>query len=122
MQSSSDGMRQHRVVVIGGGFGGMQAVKHLRRAPVSVTLVDCRNFHLFQPLTYQVATGSLSPSDVTYPLRAIFGSAPNVSVMMAEVIDFDLPARKVLLSPGTSHGPDSLEYDTLVVAAGSSYS
>ncbi len=57
-----------RVVVIGGGFGGMQVVKRLRGAPVDVTLVDCRNFHLFQPLTYQVATGTLSPAEVTYPL------------------------------------------------------
>src|ERR1700722_8072218 len=99
MQSSSDDMRRHRVVVIGGGFGGMQAVKHLRRAPVSVTLVDCRNFHLFQPLTYQVATGALSPSEVTYPLRALFGSADNVDVALAAVTGFDLEARKVLLAP-----------------------
>jgi NADH dehydrogenase len=113
---------RHRVVVIGGGFGGMQTVKHLRGAPVEVTLVDCRNFHLFQPLTYQVATGSLSPSDVTYPLRAMFGKAPNVNVMLAEVTDFDLNDRKVLLSHGSTHAPASLEYDTLVVAAGSSYS
>jgi NADH dehydrogenase len=123
MQSSSDGLRQHRVVVIGGGFGGMQAVKHLRRAPVSVTLVDCRNFHLFQPLTYQVATGALSPSEVTYPLRSLFGSADNVEVDLAEVTGFDLDARKVLLAPdsdGTT--PDEIEYDTLIVAAGSSYS
>ena len=64
------------MVVIGGGFGGLRVVKALRGAEVDVTLVDRRNFHLFQPLTYQVATGSLSPSDVTYPLRAMFGSAP----------------------------------------------
>jgi NADH:ubiquinone reductase (H+-translocating) len=116
-------MRQHRVVVIGGGFGGMQAVKHLRRAPVSVTLVDCRNFHLFQPLTYQVATGALSPSEVTYPLRALFGSADNVEVALAEVTGFDLGARKVLLAPDSDiTTPDEIEYDTLIVAAGSSYS
>jgi NADH:ubiquinone reductase (H+-translocating) len=123
MQSPSDDMRRHRVVVIGGGFGGMQAVKHLRRAPVSVTLVDCRNFHLFQPLTYQVATGALSPSEVTYPLRALFGSAANVEVALAAVTGFDLEARKILLAPdpdGTT--PGEVEYDTLIVAAGSSYS
>jgi NADH:ubiquinone reductase (H+-translocating) len=123
MQSPSDDMRRHRVVVIGGGFGGMQAVKHLRRTPVSVTLVDCRNFHLFQPLTYQVATGALSPSEVTYPLRALFGSAANVEVALAAVTGFDLEARKVLLAPdpdGTT--PGEIEYDTLIVAAGSSYS
>ena len=113
----------HRVVVIGGGFGGMQVVKHLRRAPVDVTLIDWRNFHLFQPLTYQVATGALSPSDVTYPLRAMFGSAPNIRVMLAEVSGFELAARKVRLDTGPdSDGPSEVGYDTLVVAAGSSYS
>jgi NADH dehydrogenase len=111
------------VVVIGGGFGGLQVVKRLRHAPVDVTLVDCRNFHLFQPLTYQVATGALSPSDVTYPLRGIFGESPNVSVVMAQVTGFDLQAHKVLLEPDEpTHPPGSLEYDMLVVAAGSSYS
>jgi NADH dehydrogenase len=110
----------HRVVVIGGGFGGMQVVKRLRHAPVELTLIDQRNFHLFQPLTYQVATGALSPSDVTYPLRAMFGSAPNVRVMLAEVRGFDLGSRQVLLDAG-SDGPSTIEYDTLVVAAGSSY-
>jgi len=114
---------RHRVLVVGGGFGGLQVVKNLRRAPVDVTLVDSRNFHLFQPLTYQVATGSLSPSDVTYPLRAMFGSAPNVRVLLAEVAGFDLAARRVLLERcAGSNAPEALEYDTLVVAAGSSYS
>jgi NADH dehydrogenase len=114
---------RHRVVVIGGGFGGLHVVKHLRRAPVDVTLVDCRNFHLFQPLTYQVATGSLSPSDITYPLRAIFGSAENVRVVLGAVKDFDLEHRRVLLDADPGHDmPDHLDYDSLVVAAGSSYS
>jgi NADH dehydrogenase len=117
------GMDQHRVVVIGGGFGGIQVVKHLRHAPVSVTLIDWRNFHLFQPLTYQVATGALSPSDVTYPLRALFGSTPNVTVMLAEVTGFDLDARRVLLAQDKDpDAPAFVEYDTLVVCAGSSYS
>ena len=114
----------HRVVVIGGGFGGVQAVSALRHAPVEVTLIDKRNFHLFQPLTYQVATGALSEADVAYPLRAIFKSAPNVSVMLAEVTGFDLDAKEVRLT--TAHGvrstPTSVPYDTLIVAAGSSYS
>jgi len=114
---------QHRVIVIGGGFGGMQVVKDLRRAAVDVTLIDQRNFHLFQPLTYQVATGALAPSDVTYPLRALFGADPNVRVVLAEVTGFDLEAREVLLANDSQpDAPASLPYDTLVVAAGSSYS
>ncbi|MGI9185370.1 MAG: NAD(P)/FAD-dependent oxidoreductase [Solirubrobacteraceae bacterium] len=114
--------RSHRVVVVGGGFGGLRVVKALRDAPVQVTLVDCRNFHLFQPLTYQVATGTLSPSDVTYPLRVLFGAAANVTVLLAAVTGFDLERRRVLLAGDPDHGaPESLEYDTLVVAAGSSY-
>src|SRR5690242_21653161 len=87
---------RQRVVVIGGGFGGVRAVERLRRLPVDVTLIDRRNFHLFQPLTYQIATGALSPGDVAYPLRAIFKSSPNVRVMLAEVSGFDLDARRVL--------------------------
>ena len=113
---------RHRVVVIGGGFGGLRVVKALRGSDVDVTLVDRRNFHLFQPLTYQVATGSLSPSDVTYPLRAMFGSAPNVDVRLATVTGFDLPRRRVLLAADALGSPDHLTYDTLVVATGSSYS
>ncbi len=70
---------RHRVVVIGGGFGGLQAVHHLRRAPVEVTLIDRRNFHLFQPLSYQVATGSLSATEICFPLRWIFRRHRNVA-------------------------------------------
>ena len=73
----------HRVVVVGGGFGGLQAVAGLSGAPVEVTLVDRRNFHLFQPLTYQVATGALSPGEIAYPLRAIFKRQRNVRVLLA---------------------------------------
>ena len=113
----------HRVVVVGGGFGGLQVVKGLRGAPVQVTLIDERNFHLFQPLTYQVATGALSPSDVTYPLRAVFASDPNVRVALAQVSDFDLAGRRVLLAgEADDDRAGGVEYDTLVVAAGSSYS
>ena len=113
----------HRVVVIGGGFGGLQAVQKLRHAPVEVTLVDRRNFHLFQPLSYQVATGALSPGEIAYPLRAIFKRARNVRVMMAEVAGFDLAGRRLQLhSVGGIPAPASLEYDTLIVAGGSRYS
>ena len=113
----------HRVAVVGGGFGGLEAAKHLASASVELTLVDRRNFHLFQPLTYQVATGALSPAEVCYPLRAIFKGRPNVRVVMAEVEGVDLGARELRLHP-TAGGPEelSLGYDTLVVAAGSAYS
>ena len=114
----------HRVVVIGGGFGGIHAINRLRNAPVEITLIDRRNFHLFQPLTYQVATGALSPGEVAYPLRSIFKSAPNVHVMLADVTGFDFESRQVLLTnvPGMDAAPPSIGYDTLIVAAGSSYS
>jgi NADH:ubiquinone reductase (H+-translocating) len=113
----------HRVVVVGGGFGGLQAVLKFRRAPVDVTLVDRRNFHLFQPLTYQVATGALSPGEIAYPLRAIFKRYRNVRVLMAEVADFDLDAREVHLRPVFGvPAPAVLPYDTLIVAGGSNYS
>jgi NADH dehydrogenase len=113
----------HRVVVIGGGFGGLQAVLELRHAAVEVTLIDRRNFHLFQPLTYQVATGALSPGEIAYPLRAIFKRNRNVRVVMAEVTDFDLDAREVHLRPvGDVPAPATVTYDTLIVAGGSRYS
>jgi NADH dehydrogenase len=111
------------VVVVGGGFGGLQAVLKLRRLPVAVTLVDRRSFHLFQPLTYQVATGALSPGEIAYPLRAIFKRNRNVHVLMAEVEDFDLGARELKL--GASEGvpaPETIAYDTLIVSGGSQYS
>src|ERR1700753_2062633 len=113
----------HRVVVVGGGFGGVQAVKGLADAPVSITLIDRRNFTLFQPLTYQIATGALSPGDVAYPLRALFPRQPNVDVTVGEVTACDVDARQVRVNyPIGEVGPSSIEYDTLVVAAGSSYS
>ena len=116
-------MATHRVVVVGGGFGGLQAAVHLASAPVELTLVDRRNFHLFQPLTYQIATGALSPGEVCYPLRAIFKRRPNVRVMLAEVSGFDLDAREVQLEPAAGDAaPRSVPYDTLIVAGGSRYS
>jgi NADH dehydrogenase len=117
------GSGTHRVVVIGGGFGGLQAVMKLRRAPVDITLIDRRNFHLFQPLTYQVATGALSPGQIAYPLRAIFKRDRNVRVLMAEVTGFDLGARQVrLASVDDVPVPDAIGYDSLIVAGGSHYS
>jgi NADH dehydrogenase len=115
--------RTHRVVVVGGGFGGLQAAMGLRKANVEITLIDRRNFHLFQPLSYQVATGALSPGEVAYPLRAVFKRNDNVRVLLAEVAGLDLDRREVILAPvGDLPTPDPVPYDTLIVAGGSHYS
>jgi NADH dehydrogenase len=102
----------HHVVIVGGGFGGLYATRRLKRAPVRVTLLDRRNFHLFQPLLYQVATGALSPANIAAPLRAVLRRQANVVTLLAEVVDFNIAERQVILSDG------QLSYDTLVVAAG----
>ncbi|HVZ85697.1 MAG TPA: NAD(P)/FAD-dependent oxidoreductase [Polyangia bacterium] len=111
--------KRHRVVIVGGGFGGLQAARHLYRASVEVTLVDKRNFHLFQPLAYQVATGALSPAEICYPLRAIFHRHENVRVILGEVTGFDLAARELQVQ--TPSGEQRLAYDTLIVGGGSEY-
>lgn len=103
---------QHRVVIVGGGFGGLYAAQNLRRAPVSVTLVDRRNFHLFQPLLYQVATGGLGTGDIAAPLRAVLKGQRNSRVIQGEVRDVDVAARALRVNG------DALPYDTLIVAAG----
>lgn len=105
----------HQVVVIGGGFGGLYAAKSLGRVAVNVTLVDKRNFHLFQPLLYQVATGTLSPADISSPLRSVLNSSKNTKVLMGEVVDIDPQARKVILRNA------ELPYDSLIVATGVSH-
>jgi NADH:ubiquinone reductase (H+-translocating) len=114
---------RRRVVIVGGGFGGLQAARKLRGTPVDVTLVDRQNFHLFQPLVYQVATGALSAAEVAAPLRGVFKRQANVRVVLAEVTGFDLLRRQVLLDhlPNGARG-ERLDYDTLVVAGGSRYS
>jgi NADH dehydrogenase len=111
-----------KLVVVGGGFGGLQAALHLARLPVDVTLIDRRNFHLFQPLAYQVATGALSPAEIAYPLRRIFRRRANVRVLLAEVTDVDLDARLVRLREVAGERPlEALPYDTLIVATGAQY-
>ncbi|HEY3506039.1 MAG TPA: NAD(P)/FAD-dependent oxidoreductase [Actinocatenispora sp.] len=113
----------HRVVVVGGGFGGLAAALALRHAPVEVTLVDRRNFHLFQPLTYQVATGGLAAAQITDPLRAIVRRHRNIRVVLAEATDVDPAERRLLLrSVDGIPAPPSIPYDTLIVAGGSQYS
>jgi NADH dehydrogenase len=102
-----------RVVVVGAGFAGLNAAKHLRGQPVEVTIVDQHNFHTFQPLLYQVATAGLDPSDVAYPVRTIFGREPHVVFRHGRAAAVDLEARRVTLGDGTA-----IEYDRLVVATG----
>jgi NADH dehydrogenase len=111
-----------RVVVVGGGFGGLLAARGLRRAEVDVTLVDRQNFFLFQPLVYQVATGSLSSVEVAVPLRQALRRRRNVHVVLGEVTGFDVEARTVQVHDLPNGKARLLEYDVLAVAAGSSYS
>jgi NADH:ubiquinone reductase (H+-translocating) len=109
----SEGKQPH-VVIVGGGFGGIRAAQALRSARVDVTLIDRRNYHLFQPLLYQVATGSLSPGEIAAPLRSVFSRQKNTRVLLGEVVDLDPVAKRVTLADGAT-----FEYDALVVAAGS---
>jgi NADH:ubiquinone reductase (H+-translocating) len=104
----------HRVVILGGGFGGLYAAKALKKAPVQVTVLDRRNFHLFQPLLYQVATGSLSPGEIASPLRSVLRKQANTRVLLGEAIDLDTGDKRVILDDG-----HSVEYDSLIVATGS---
>ena len=105
----------HRVVIVGGGFAGLYAAKALRSAPVSVTLIDRRNFHLFQPLLYQVATGGLSPGEIASPLRFVLRWSKNTEVLLGEVVDLDAANRRVILRDGEAG------FDTLIVATGASH-
>jgi NADH:ubiquinone reductase (H+-translocating) len=106
--------RKHRVVILGGGFGGLVAAQKLKRAPVEVTLIDRRNFHLFQPLLYQVATGSLSPGEIAAPLRGVLSGQKNARVLLGEAVDVEPDAKRVILRDGAA-----FEYDSLIVATGS---
>jgi NADH dehydrogenase len=105
----------HRVVVIGGGFGGLYTAKRLGHAPVQVTVIDRRNFHLFQPLLYQVATGALSPGEVASPIRVVLKRNRNTTVLLGEVTDLDAAGKRVILKDG------EVSYDDLIVATGATH-
>ena len=110
----------HRVVIVGGGFGGLYAAKALKRAPVEVTLVDRANHHLFQPLLYQVATGVLTDGEVAPPLRGILRRQRNARVVLADVDGIDLEQRRVFATAPDGE-PHALPYDSLIVAAGATH-
>jgi NADH dehydrogenase len=110
--------RVPRVVILGGGFAGLNAAKALRRAKVEITIVDRRNFHLFQPLLYQVAAAALNPSDIAYPIRSVFRRQKNVTaVLLAEVTGIEVDGKEVVLDDGSRLG-----YDYLIVATGATHS
>jgi NADH dehydrogenase len=103
-----------RIVILGGGFGGLVAAQALKLVDAQVTLIDKRNFHLFQPLLYQVATGSLSPGEIAAPLRAVLSKQKNAEVLLGEAVDLDPQSRKVILRDGAT-----FPYDYLIIATGS---
>jgi NADH dehydrogenase len=104
---------KHQVVILGGGFGGLYAAQALKKAAAEVTVLDRRNFHLFQPLLYQVATGSLSPGEIASPLRRVLHRQQNTRVLMGEAVDLDAERRRLILADS------ELPYDTLIIATGS---
>src|ERR1039458_9164226 len=107
---------KYRVVIVGGGFGGLYAAKRLGHAALSLTLIDRRNFHLFQPLLYQVATGALSPGEIASPLRSVLSRNRNTEVVLGEVRDLDVVNRRVILEDS------EIPYDELIVATGATHS
>jgi NADH dehydrogenase len=113
---SNSPSKEPRVVVIGAGFGGLSAVKALKRAPVQVSVIDRSNHHLFQPLLYQVATAALNPSDIAAPIRRILRRQKNASVLLAEAVGVDLHEKNVRLRDGT------IPYNYLILATGATHS
>jgi NADH:ubiquinone reductase (H+-translocating) len=115
--TTPEASRKHRVVIVGAGFGGLEATKALADAAVDITIVDRKNHHLFQPLLYQVATAALNPADIAYPIRRILRDQPNVRVLMGVVERLDVDHRRVVLADG-----EVLPYDTLILATGAGHS
>src|SRR5487761_1447905 len=113
MQSGNNTQRP-RVVIVGGGFAGLEAALHLAGKPVDVLLIDRRNHHTFQPLLYQVALAALSPGDIAQPIRSIFRNRQNVDVLMDEVVGIDAEAKTLHL-----HSSANIPYDYLILATGS---
>ncbi|MGH6999523.1 MAG: NAD(P)/FAD-dependent oxidoreductase, partial [Phenylobacterium sp.] len=105
-----------RVVIVGGGFGGLEAARALAKADCQISLIDQRNYHLFQPLLYQVATAALSPSEIAWPLRHVLTRQANVRVVMSRATGVDLKARSVITEAG------AFPYDHLIVATGATHS
>lgn len=108
--------RKEQIVIVGGGFGGLYATKSMENAPAQITLIDRRNFHLFQPLLYQVATGGLSPEDIASPLRAALKDQKNARFLVGQVIDVDPQRKVVILEDG-----EEVAYDALIIATGASH-
>lgn len=121
MPDRSSSAAPHKVVIVGGGFGGLYAARALKSAPVELTVIDRRNFHLFQPLLYQVATGGLSPANIAVPLRSLLRRNRQCKVLLAEAADFDVAGRRVILAPDESGQREAIAYDTLIVAAGARF-
>jgi NADH dehydrogenase len=116
VDQSRSAPQRPRVVIVGAGFGGLEAARALRNVDADVTLIDRRNFHLFQPLLYQVATAALSPGDIAWPIRSMFRRQKNITVLMAEINGIDLNARTV------TDGTAVIQYDFLILATGASHS
>ena len=117
---TAHGPSRPHVVIIGGGFGGLTAARALRRTPVDVTLIDRNNHHTFQPLLYQVATATLNPSDITAPIRHVLRNQRNATVLLAEVTQVDVSARRITFT--ASDRQRSIDYDYLIVASGARHS
>ena len=116
MENKAGTKPPHHVVIVGGGFGGLYTAKALNSKDINVTLIDKRNFHLFQPLLYQVATGTLSPADISSPLRSVLNKSKNTKVLLGEVSDIDPEKQNVMM------GAEKIPYDSLIIATGAKHS